>query len=420
MFRSLRLRLTLWFIALSAVVYAAAAFGGYFQFKTGLTGVIDDEIDSLVSEILPAIEMTDKGPSLARWAATSKTVPFKFLPTIQLFDKDKHLIESHGPSGLPELFNEDLREIDNDIHPVRIFSTPLSPNKKVQGYLQIQLSLRSIDRAAKQFAETLAVIAPFLLLSLGIAGYIFSGRAVKPLQESFEVLRRFMNDAGHELSTPISIIQANAEAMELDLPEADGGSSGEVTTVSPALTKLAIIGRSTERMGTLVQDLMLLSKMESPQVQAKRVVIQLDKLVKDVLEDFEELFKNKGIELAIAKTQSITLMGDADQLKRLLTNLLQNAMRYTDAGGKVTVSVDTFGRYARLVIKDSGIGIPAESVPKIFDRFYRVDKSRSRAAGGVGLGLSIVRAIVETHKGKIDVASELNKGTTFTILLPKI
>jgi signal transduction histidine kinase len=266
----------------------------------------------------------------------------------------------------------------------------------------------------------LAVIAPFLLLSLGIAGYIFSGRAVKPLQESFEVLRRFMNDAGHELSTPISIIQANAEAMELDLPEADGGSSGEVTTVSPALTKLAIIGRSTERMGTLVQDLMLLSKMESPQVQAKRVVIQIDKLVKDVLEDFEELFKNKGIELAIAKTQSITLMGDADQLKRLLTNLLQNAMRYTDAGGKVTVSVDTFGRYARLVIKDSGIGIPAESVPKIFDRFYRVDKSRSRAAGGVGLGLSIVRAIVETHKGKIDVASELNKGTTFTILLPKI
>jgi signal transduction histidine kinase len=416
MFRSLRLRLTLWFIALSTVVYTAAAVGGYFQFKTGLTGVIDDEIDSLVSEILPAIEMTDKGPSLARWASTSKTVPFKFLPTIQLFDKDKRLIEQHGPSGLPELFKEDQREVDNDPHPVRIFSTPLDSNKKIQGYLQIQLSLRSIDRAAKQFAETLAVIAPFLLLSLGIAGYIFSGRATKPLQESFEVLRRFMNDAGHELSTPISIIQANAEAMELDLPEQD---STDPTAVSPAVNKLAIIGRSTERMGTLVQDLMLLSKMESPQVQTKKVVIQIDKLVKDVLEDFDELFKNKGIDLSIAKSQPITLMGDADQLKRLLTNLLQNAMRYTDTGGTVIVSVDTFGRYARLVIKDSGIGIPPESVPKIFDRFYRVDKSRSRAAGGVGLGLSIVRAIVETHKGKIDVASELNKGTTFTILLPK-
>jgi signal transduction histidine kinase len=419
MFHSLRLRLTLWFIALSTVVYTAAAVGGYFQFKTGLTGLIDDEIDSLVSEILPAIEMTDRGPSLARWAVTSKTVPFKFLPTIQLFDKDKHLIEQHGPSGLPQLFKEDQREIDNDIHPVRIFSTPLGPNNKIQGYLQIQLSLRSIDRAAKQFAETLAVIAPFLLVLLGIAGYIFSGRAVKPLQESFEVLRRFMNDAGHELSTPISIIQANAEAMELDLPEQNLITTGDSPTLSPAANKLAIIGRSTERMGTLVQDLMLLSKMESPQVQTKKAVIQIDKLVKDILEEFEELFKNKGIELSIAKTQSITLMGDADQLKRLLTNLLQNAMRYTDAGGKVTMTVDTFGRYARLVIKDSGIGIPPESVPKIFDRFYRVDKSRSRAAGGVGLGLSIVRAIVETHKGKIDVSSDLNKGTTFTILIPK-
>jgi two-component system phosphate regulon sensor histidine kinase PhoR len=164
---------------------------------------------------------------------------------------------------------------------------------------------------------------------------------------------------------------------------------------------------------------MLLSKMESPQVQTKKVVIQIDRLVHDVSEDFDELFKNKGIELAITKTQPTTIMGDSDQLKRLLTNLLQNAMRYTDPGGKVNISIDTFGRYARLVISDSGIGIPPESVPKIFDRFYRVDKSRSRAAGGVGLGLSIVRAIVETHKGKIEVTSELNKGTTFTILISK-
>ena len=414
MFRSLRLRLTLWFIALSTVVYTAAAVGGYFQFKNGLTGVIDEEIESLVSEILPAIEVTDKGPSLSRWAATSKTVPFKFLPTIQLFDRDKQLIEEHGPPGLPQLFKEDLHEIDNDVHPVRIFSTPLQLNKKIQGYLQIQLSLRSIDRAANQFAQTLAVVAPFLLVSLGVAGYIFSGKATQPLEESFKVLRRFMNDAGHELSTPISIIQANAEAMELDLPEPD-----DTPTVATLTNKLAIIGRSTERMGTLVQDLMLLSRMESPQLETRRASIPLDNLVKQVTEEFDELFKGKGIELKIAKTQPITLFGDADQLKRLLTNLLQNAFRYTDEGGKVQVSLDTFGRYARMVITDSGIGIPPESVPKIFDRFYRVDKSRSRAAGGVGLGLSIVRAIVEGHKGKIDVTSEINKGTTFTILLPR-
>ncbi|HEY9757089.1 MAG TPA: HAMP domain-containing sensor histidine kinase [Oculatellaceae cyanobacterium] len=413
MFHSLRLRLTLWFIVLSAIVYSAAGVGGYFQFKTGLTGLVDEEIESLVSEILPAIEVTDNGPSLSRWASTSKTVPFKFLPTIQLFNRDKQLVEEHGPPGLPQLFKEDLHEVDNDVHPVRIFSTPLQLNKKIQGYLQIQLSLRSIDRAANQFAQTLAVVAPFLLLSLGIAGYIFSGKATQPIEESFQVLRRFMNDAGHELSTPISIIQANAEAMELDLPPPESESNQTLAN------KLAIIERSTDRMGTLVQDLMLLSRMESPQVAIRRSSIQLDNLAKQVLEEFDELFKNKGIELKLTIAQTVSLTADGDQLKRLMTNLLQNAFRYTDAGGSVHVTVDTFGRYARLVIADSGIGIPSESVPKIFDRFYRVDKSRSRAAGGVGLGLSIVRAIVESHKGKIDVTSEENKGTSFTILLPR-
>ncbi|HEY9681324.1 MAG TPA: HAMP domain-containing sensor histidine kinase [Oculatellaceae cyanobacterium] len=413
MFHSLRLRLTLWFIVLSAIVYSAAGVGGYFQFKTGLTGLVDEEIESLVSEILPAIEVTDKGPSLSRWASTSKTVPFKFLPTIQLFNRDKQLVEEHGPPGLPQLFKEDLREIDNDVHPVRIFSTPLQLNKKIQGYLQIQLSLRSIDRAANQFAQTLAVVAPFLLLSLGVAGYIFSGKATQPIEESFQVLRRFMNDAGHELSTPISIIQANAEAMELDLPPPESESNQTLAN------KLAIIERSTDRMGTLVQDLMLLSRMESPQVANRRSSIQLDNLAKQVLEEFDELFKSKGIELKLTVAQMVSLTADGDQLKRLMTNLLQNAYRYTDTGGSVHVTVDTFGRYARLVITDSGIGIPSESVPKIFDRFYRVDKSRSRAAGGVGLGLSIVRAIVESHKGKIDVTSEENKGTSFTILLPR-
>jgi OmpR-family two-component system manganese-sensing sensor histidine kinase len=413
MFQSLRLRLTLWFIVLSAIVYTAAGVGGYFQFKTGLTSVVDEEIESLVSEILPAIEVTDKGPSLSRWATTSKTVPFKFLPTIQLFNRDKELIEEHGPPGLPQLYKEDLHEIDNDIHPVRIFSTPLQLNKKIQGYLQIQLSLRSIDRAANQFAQTLAVVAPFLLISLGVAGYIFSGKATQPIEESFQVLRRFMNDAGHELSTPISIIQANAEAMELDLPPPESESTQTLTN------KLAIIERSTDRMGTLVQDLMLLSRMESPQVETRKNTVQLDNLVKQVLEEFNELFKNKSIELKLTKSQPLSLTADADQLKRLMTNLLQNAYRYTDTGGTVQVGLDTFGRYARLVIADSGIGIPPESVPKIFDRFYRVDKSRSRAAGGVGLGLSIVRAIVEGHKGKIDVTSEVNKGTSFTILLPR-
>ncbi len=410
MFKSLRWRLTLWFVALSTVVYALAVILGYFLFRESLISLLDEEVDSLIDEIRPAIVLIDSRPNLAQWSRAAKNIPFKWLPTIQLFDVSKHLIEAHGPPGIETLYNQSVHEIDRqDPEPdVRLFSTEIKDGPKLAGYLQIQLSMRSVDHATIQYVNTMGILTPFLVILSGVAGYFFSGKAARPLEESFELLRRFMNDAGHELSTPISIIQANAEAMEPDLNEGE-----------PALNKLAIINRSTERMGRLVSDLTLLSKMESPQLQARKSSIQLETLVKAVLEEFQELFKNKDIELNYSQLPPVSMQGDSDSLKRLITNLLQNALRYTDAGGKVTVGIEAMGRYVKLEVKDTGVGIPAESLPKIFDRFYRVDKSRSRAQGGVGLGLSIVRAIVDAHKGRIEVTSDVGKGTTFTIILAR-
>jgi signal transduction histidine kinase len=116
--------------------------------------------------------------------------------------------------------------------------------------------------------------------------------------------------------------------------------------------------------------------------------------------------------------QTAHLYGDAEALKRLITNLLQNALKYTDANGEVKVSLETVSRQTKLVIADTGIGIASENLQHLFNRFYRVDPSRSRNAGGSGLGLSIVKAIVDAHKGKIEVQSGLGKGTTLSILLP--
>ena len=413
MFKSLRWRLTLWFIALSTVVYALAVILGYFLFKGSLLSLLDEEVNSLVAEIEPAIVLVDSKPNLNQWAKDAKNIPFKWLPTIQLFDSQRKLLETHGPPGLERLYGPEVREIDQPEpeHDVRLFSTPIRENKKLAGFLQIQLSMRSVDHAANQYMYTMSLLTPFLIVASGFAGYFFSGMAAKPLEESFELLRRFMNDAGHELSTPISIIQANAEAMELDLPELE--------PTSPVANKIAIISRSTERMGRLVSDLMLLAKMESPQLKSRQLPMQLDVVAKNVLEEFEELFKNKGIKLIHDEMAPIQLIGDSDAIKRLLTNLLQNAMRYTDKGGSVTVKVESSGRFAKMSVSDTGIGIPAESVSKVFDRFYRVDKARTRAAGGVGLGLSIVRAIVDAHKGRIEVTSEVDKGTTFAIFLSR-
>jgi signal transduction histidine kinase len=323
------------------------------------------------------------------------------LPTILLFNTEGKLVEEHGPPGIPKLFKKE-GEIQFENQSFIVYPAPLRI-----GYLQIEISLRHRDQTVAQFAWTMASVAPFLLLSLGIAGYFFSSKAAQPLEDSLLVLRLFMNDAGHELSTPITIIQANAEAMEVDIEDN-----------APAEMRLSVISRATERMGKLVQDLMLLSKMESPQLDTKKVMLDFEKLVRNILEEFDELFKAKGINLKYDRLQSAQIYGDADGLKRLLTNLLQNALRYTDAEGTVTVSLESSLRNARLRVADTGIGIPAESLPRIFDRFYRVDKSRSRAAGGVGLGLSIVRAIVDAHKGRIEVHSQENQGTEFTITLP--
>ena len=163
---------------------------------------------------------------------------------------------------------------------------------------------------------------------------------------------------------------------------------------------------------------MLLARVESPQLTSRWSSFDFTVLVKNTVQEFEELFKTKQIALNSNLSEPMPIIGDSDALKRLLINLLQNALRYTGQDGTVTVSLEHLNRNVKLTVTDTGIGIPTESLPLIFDRFYRVDKSRSRSAGGSGLGLSIARAIVDAHKGKIEVQSQVGSGTTFTIILP--
>ncbi|HEY9716222.1 MAG TPA: HAMP domain-containing sensor histidine kinase [Trichormus sp.] len=406
-FKSLRWRLTFWFVTLTTAVYVLSAMFATYLFRDALTNVVEDEMEALMSEIEPAIKLRGDTPTLQEWARTSLVMPFKFLPTIQLYDKNSRMVEHYGPQGLPDLYTSGGERTAPGNHLVRVFSSPLDAEGKLVGYLQIQVNLRSRERAVKTFIDTLCYVAPYLLLCMGVAGYMFSAFAAKPVEESFHVLRRFMTDAGHELGTPISIIQANAELLEPDVQSNEGMSN-----------RLAVITRSTDRLGSLVHDLILLSKMESPELQKKRQVIDFDKLVRGAVEEFEALFSGKNIELTADKIVPSQVLGDPDSLKRLLMNLLQNALRYTEAGGTVTVGLDHVGRSTRLTVSDTGIGIPEESLPRIFDRFYRVEKSRTRAAGGAGLGLSIVKAIVDLHRGRIEVTSKVGTGTTFTAWLP--
>lgn len=415
MFTSLRLNLTGKFLILSLSVYIILSVLSAFFFHNGLTQSLDEQLQEIHAVIMPSIEIGDDDslslrnpPKQMRMSSTDITVS----PTVTLFDSDKKFVVQHGPKGSDILLRTGMEvaseSAGNGMH-LRTFAKPIYSEGELVGYVQIQLSTGHREHAIRQFLEAISGTMPLLLLGLAGAGYIFASRAIKPIEDTFALLRRFMSDAGHELKTPIAVIHASCDNLAADL---EGNKQ--------ACDRVEVISRSADRMQRLVADLLLLTKSEQTALTLKMVPLRFDMLLREVLGEFGDLFEDKGIELSADTIYATKVNGDRDALHRTLANLLENALNYTNSGGKVTVSLTLSGGGLVLKIADTGIGIPLESQKKIFERFYRVDESRSRAAGGAGLGLAIVKAIVESHHGQINVASEVGKGTTFTISIPVV
>lgn len=223
------------------------------------------------------------------------------------------------------------------------------------------------------------------------------------IQGMFERQRQFLADVSHELRTPLTTIRGEIELMRrfdrLD-PEGVDAVHGEA-----------------ERMARLVEDLLLLAR-SNEQLARRSVPVALEGIVEDVLRQARVLAGDHHVVLS-GDVQPVAVMGDGDHLKQLLLNLVSNALRHTPAGTRVTVGLRRAGSEAELTVADDGPGIPAEDLPFVFDRFYRVDKARARASGGTGLGLSIVHAIATGHGGRVTVTSDVGRGTVFTVYLPQ-
>jgi signal transduction histidine kinase len=172
-----------------------------------------------------------------------------------------------------------------------------------------------------------------------------------------------------------------------------------------------------DRLNQMINSLILLSKFDATQVELKMAPLRLDLLIEDVCSLFQVLAEQKGIALDFHATEEVTVVGDKVRLQQLFTNLIDNAIKYTSKGS-IQITLEKNKEQILLKVKDTGIGIPSEEQENIFKRFHRVDKSRSRETGGVGLGLSIAEWIVHAHHGRIEVNSELNKGSTFTVHFP--
>jgi signal transduction histidine kinase len=222
------------------------------------------------------------------------------------------------------------------------------------------------------------------------------------LESLFKAQRRFVADVSHELRTPLTTIQGNLDLLRLygNDPRSLIAIEGEV-----------------KRMSRLVGDLLLLAQADAGQLPIEMEPLELDQVILEISNEAVILSKGSHI-LRLGRLDQVVVNGNADRLKQLFLNLVSNAIKYTPEGGMITLSLTQQGDDAYVAVTDTGVGIPEEDLSHIFDRFYRVDKARSRAAGGTGLGLSIAKWLAEAHGGKIFVESKVGKGTTFTVILP--
>lgn len=274
----------------------------------------------------------------------------------------------------------------------------------------ITVPLRKLNSAVQEIARG----------NYGQRVFIDSGDEVQQLATGFnnmaealetnnQLRRRLLADIAHELRTPLAVIKGNLEGMLDGVIEADK-------------EQLASLHEETVHLTRLICDLRDLSLAEAGQLTLEKSPTDLRQLVSRSVSMLKPLASEKGIglESSLAETPLVGL--DASRINQVVYNLLTNAVRYTPAGGRISVAteviVDDKKDWIRLTVSDTGQGIAAEDLPHIFDHFYRADKSRNRKSGGSGIGLSIVKTLVETHGGRVEVASELGRGSSFYVLLP--
>lgn len=265
---------------------------------------------------------------------------------------------------------------------------------------RVELRLADPDR------RTLTLTSSPLRASRGV---VLVARDATELSRLTEIRQDFVANVSHELKTPLSAIRGFAETL-LDGAKDDPRASGEF---------LERILKQCGRLEALLSDLLTLSQMEHVAAEVRLVPVDLEEIVREAIETVSDRIADRNLDLEVEISPSSGVAGDAVALERLCVNLLDNAVKYNREGGSIRVRLHDLGREVVLEVADTGIGIPKGSERRLFERFYRVDKGRSRQEGGTGLGLAIVKHAANVHGGSVEVESELGKGSIFRVRLPK-
>ena len=378
---------------------------------------------------------------------------------VQILDRDGAVLASSPnlPDGqlpvTPAMRDAALasREVIADVpvgpERIRLLARPLHSDRRVVGVVLVGESQHLVDVTLRRVRRLLLVAAASAAAASLIGGWWLTGRALGPVRDITRVGRRiaatgqvgqriatsaardelgelaatlnemldrleriarqqrdFLADASHELRGPLTIIRGNLDLLMLDLPAEDRRQSA-----SEAAAEVA-------RMGRLVDDLLFLAEVDARAV-VEHLPVELHAIVHEVWERTRAL-DGGAHAIDLARNDAATVRGDRHWLRQLLWNLVENALRYTPAGGRVTLTLRCSRHVAELTVADTGIGIPPEHLPHLFERFYRVDPARSRQQGGTGLGLAVVKQVAEAHGGHVRVRSTPGGGTVVTVALP--
>lgn len=273
--------------------------------------------------------------------------------------------------------------------------------------LQMVRSQVELHKTLKTLLERMLIVNPFMILVAGLFGFGFTRRMLNAEQKAFEQLKKFTADASHELRIPLTSLRGH---LEVALRK-ERSPQEYRDTIQNALEE-------AEHLSQLTKDLLFLAQGDANKISLNRQSVSLKTLTADIFQQMEFFPDEKNIQKILHPIPDVQVSLDPDRIQQLLLNLMDNAIKYGRVNGSMSLSAAVKNNAVVFVVKDDGIGISKDDQEKIFDRFYRADKARSREQGGSGLGLSIVKWIVDAHGGWISLESELGRGSVFTVVLP--
>lgn len=458
----IRWRLTIWYGVVLSLILIIFASGIFIYFKNSLQESIDAKIRS-IGEVLSS-SMTDAHNTsvfgnFERYLENvlGKKPKGKF---IQIMDSSGRIgakMSDIEGEALPTSFSALERAMRGEIvyetierakPRLRMITIPILENKRVTSVVQVGTSLEDFDETIRKLLLIMIISIPTSICVTIVVGYFMARKALRPvdqirraavkisssnldekidiagrkdelsrlaetfnamikrLKDSFQRINQFSIDVSHELKTPLTILKGETEvALRKEREKRDY----QILLMSNL--------EEIDRMSCIIDDLLLLSKADTREIKLNVEEVALRDLVIDVCMDMKVVADKKSVSIETSELEDIRLKGDELKLRRMLLNIVENGIKYSHVGGKVSVSSYLNNGYAKIDVKDNGIGISEEDIKYIFDRFYRADRSRKRESGS-GLGLSISRWIAEAHKGGIEVKSQPAQGSMFTIKLP--